>query len=112
MARPIYKIDEVAKALLTGLELAGRQKTFAEILTESHVSFDNDTQIEVANTLEALGLIIAVSYRLPLEIRAELSETGRAIVAGIKKGRRNGNSSKDILLDVKPNYGNSPRLSL
>ena len=92
MPRPIYKIDEIAKAILLGVEHYGKEKTFAQILDEAHIDYDKDIEIEVANTLEALRLIESVSYKLPLEIRAELSPTGVAIVASLKKGGHYGSS--------------------
>ena len=92
MPRPIYKIDEIAKAILLGVEHYGKKKTFAQILDEAHIEYDKDIEIEVANTLEALRLIESVSYKLPLEIRAELSPTGLTIVASLKKGGHYGSS--------------------
>src|SRR5688500_3621308 len=95
MIRPIYRIDEIAKAILIGLENAGKRKTFAQILNEADVAFDKDIEIEVANTLEALRLIESVVYQLPLEIRAELSQTGLAIVAALKKGKESKGTTPD-----------------
>jgi hypothetical protein len=88
MPRPIYRIDEIAKTILIGLEISGKKKTFAQLLEDAKVEFDKDIEIEVANTLEALRLIEAVTYQLPLEIRAELSATGKAIVASLKKSKQ------------------------
>jgi hypothetical protein len=87
MTRPIYQIDEIAKAILLGLEESGKKKTFAQLLDEANVPYDKDKEVEVANTLEALCLIESVSYRLPLEIRGELTEAGRNIVASLKKSK-------------------------
>lgn len=94
MARPIHKIDEIAKAILLGVEQYGKKKTFAQILDEANVEYDKDIEIEVANTLEALRLIESVSYKLPLEIRAELSSTGFTIVASLKKNHQGSSSMR------------------
>lgn len=70
-------MHEIKKALLEGLKTFGRKKTFHEILTEAGFATDKMQRIELANELETLGLIQTVTYRLPFEIRAELSPTGK-----------------------------------
>jgi len=76
MNKAIYQIDEVGKALISTLKKCGRHKTFSEILEENGIIYTNERQGELANTLEALGVIESVTYRLPFEIRAELSNAG------------------------------------
>lgn len=106
MERAIYKIDEVAKTILLGLERTGRQRSFAQILEDARVNYTNDIQIEVANTLEALGLIVAASYKLPLEIHAELSETGKTIVTGLKKSKHQASPGRNFHFNISD--GNQP----
>jgi hypothetical protein len=74
------RIDETGKAILLGLKRSGKTKTFSQILEEAGIPFDKTNLLEVANLLEALELIRAVSYQLPVAIRAELSPQGQAIV--------------------------------
>lgn len=81
MNRPLYQIDEVGKALLTALKTCGRHKSFTEILELIGAGYNNEKQADLANTLEALGLIGSVTYRLPFEVRAELSPTGLKLVS-------------------------------
>jgi len=83
MTQPTYQIDEISKKLLTALQICGRHKTFAEILGEGELS--NDEQDELANKLEDLGLIEWITFKLPFEIRAELSMAGEAYVDSFRK---------------------------
>jgi hypothetical protein len=71
------QMDEIKKALLLGLKSFGRNKTFNEILVEAGFKIDKIQRIELANELEAEGLIHTVTYRLPFEIRAELTPNGK-----------------------------------
>jgi DNA-binding Lrp family transcriptional regulator len=86
MIQPNYQIDEISKTLLTILQKCGRHKTFAEILVERELS--NDKQDELANQLEDMGLIESVTFKLPFEIRAELSMAGEALVDSFRKVER------------------------
>src|SRR5215207_2815131 len=79
MKKPVYRLDEVAKTLLLALNKYGRNKTFAQILDEARISCSSESQAELANTLEALGVIESISYRLPFEIRAELTARGKEL---------------------------------
>src|SRR5688572_23369483 len=70
-------MDEIKKALLLGLNNFGRNKTFNEILSAAGFKIDKIQRIELANELEEEGLIHTVTYRLPFEIRAELTPNGK-----------------------------------
>lgn len=70
-------MDEIKKALLLGIKKFGRKKTFNEILNEAGFKVDKIQRIELANELESQGLIHSVMYRLPFEIRAELTTDGK-----------------------------------
>ena len=83
--QPIYQIDEAAKILLVALKKCGKHKTFTEILDQSEVLYSLESQAEAAITLETLGLIESVTYRLPFEIRAQLTFTGDAIATKLQK---------------------------
>ena len=83
MTQPTYEIDEKSKKLLTSLQICGRHKTFAEILGDGELS--NDQQDEMANQLEDLGLIESITFKLPFEIRAELSLAGELYVDSFRK---------------------------
>lgn len=81
----LYNLDDISKAVLLGLEQNGRSTTLTQILILAGHVVSNDRQIELATSLESLGLIENVSYQLPLRIRAELSKAGHAVVKSIKK---------------------------
>ncbi len=96
--QPIYQIDKIGKTLLVALKKCGKHKTFTEILDQSEIPYSQEEQAEAAIVLESLGLIESVSYRLPFEIRAELTFTGDAIATKLQKEK----VKKDTLpLDAK-----------
>jgi hypothetical protein len=70
-------MDNIKAALLAGLRKFGRKKTFNEILTEAGYTLDENERIELADELESKGMIQSVTYRLPFEIRAELTAIGK-----------------------------------
>lgn len=72
--------DKVKVAILLGLKHSGRKKTFAQILDDAGLQHDAVLRFKVANSLEASGLIQAVSYQLPVAIQAELSQAGENFV--------------------------------
>jgi len=76
MEQPLYRLDEAGKVILIALKRCGKHKTFAQILDEAGSPRTGDLQVLLAINLESLGLIESVTYRLPIEIRAELSATG------------------------------------
>jgi hypothetical protein len=86
MTQPTYQVDELSKKLLTALQICGRHKTFAEILAEGELT--NDQQDDLANKLEDMGLIESITFKLPFEIRAELSMAGEAFVDSFRKVER------------------------
>jgi len=51
------------------------------------MQYDNMRQVEIAINLEALELIQSVTYQLPIEIHAELSPLGEAVVKALQKVR-------------------------
>lgn len=79
-------LDETGKALLLGLQRSGKTKTFSQILNEAGVAFEKDGLVDLANLLEGLGLIRAVSYQLPVAIRAELSPYGVLVAKSLQSG--------------------------
>lgn len=83
--KPLYQIDEVGKTILLALKEHGRGKTFSQILNEGRIICSKEAQVEAAIVLEALLLIESVTYLLPLEIRAELTPTGKAIANKLQK---------------------------
>lgn len=83
MTQPSYEIDEVSKRLLIALQKCGRHKTFTEILEEGELT--NDQQDDLATKLETMGLIESVTFKLPFEIRAELSMAGELYVDSFRK---------------------------
>ncbi len=108
--KSIYRLDEVGKVILKGLQQSGRTKTFAQILDEAGYHYDNTRQVEVAISLEALELIKNVTYQLPLEIHAELSTLGNEVVEALKRVRTNkvkdfiDNARRRLRSDFKPSY--------
>jgi hypothetical protein len=86
MTQPTYQVDETQKTLLIALQKCGRHRTFGEILEEKELS--NDAQDELANVLEAMGLIESITFKLPFEIRAELSMAGEMFVDSFRKVER------------------------
>ena len=110
MKKVLYQIDEVGKTILLALNEHGRQKTFSQILDEGRITCSKETQVEAAIVLESLLLIESVTYRLPLEIRAELTPTGKAIANKLyktTKRKRNVFSIKHI-----KGMGHHPPLNL
>ena len=95
----LYRLDDVGKVILKGLQQSGRSKTFAQILDEAGYQYDNTRQVEVAISLEALELIKNVTYQLPLEIHAELSNLGNDVVEALNRVRSN--KLKDLLDNAK-----------
>jgi hypothetical protein len=85
MDRHQMNIGETGKAILRALKMFGKGVTFSQILANAGLSYDNSRQVEIANSLEIMGLIQSVSYSLPLEIRAEISSTGEAVLAAIQQ---------------------------
>ncbi len=79
-------IDETGKALLIGLQRSGKTKSFSQILDEAGVVCDKTTLVDMATLLEALGLIRAVSYQLPVAIRAELTPYGVIVAKSLQSG--------------------------
>ena len=92
----LYRIGELEKAILRGLSRFGRDKSFTQILREAGFTFDNTRQFEAAIGLESLGLIQSVIYKLPLEIRAELSPSGQALVAKDQQSTRRNSIDPNI----------------
>lgn len=106
----IYRLDDVGKVILRGLQQSGRTKTFAAILDEAGYEYDNTRQVEVAISLEALELIKNVTYQLPLEIHAELSNLGNEVVEALKRVRPNkvrdflDSAKRRLRSDFKPSF--------
>ena len=73
MERHTMNIGETGKAILQALNVFGKNATFSQILAKAGLSYDNSRQVEIALSLESMGLIHSVTYSLPLEIRAELT---------------------------------------
>jgi len=70
-------MSDLEAIILVGLNQYGRDKTFAQLLDEAQLSVDATQRVELACSLEAAGLIQAVSYQLPVAIRAELTDAGK-----------------------------------
>ena len=87
MEKYLYRLDEIGKVILRGLRRSGRNKAFADILDEAGIQYDNSRQVEIAINLEALDLIQTVTYQLPIEIHAELSPLGEAVVNALQQVR-------------------------
>jgi hypothetical protein len=85
MSRPIYRIDETAKAVLRGLKIFGLNRSFAQIVERAGILADPDKQLQVAETLEDLDLITSVRYQLPFALHAELTRTGEALVQALNQ---------------------------
>jgi hypothetical protein len=85
MEKYLYRLDEIGKVILRGLRRSGKKKTFADILDEAGFQYDNARQVEIAINLEALDLIQSVTYQLPIEIHAELSPLGEAVVKALQQ---------------------------
>jgi hypothetical protein len=87
MQKSLYRLDEIGKVILKGLDRSGRAKTFAQILDDALIPYDNTRQVEAAIALEALELITSVTYQLPLKIHAELTALGEAVVEALQSVR-------------------------
>jgi hypothetical protein len=96
-------MNEIKKALLIGLQKFGRKKTFNEILTVAGFTLDKVQRIELASEFENKGLIRTVTYRLPFEIRAELSQKGEEVVNGLQSEVKPSGLSS-FLAFVKANF--------
>ena len=88
MDRHLMNIGETGKAILRALKVFGKNATFSQILAKAGLSYDNSRQVEIAHSLESMGLIQSVTYSLPLEIRAELTKMGEAIAASFQQSAR------------------------
>jgi hypothetical protein len=104
MNKNFYQLDEVGTTLLITLKKCGTHKTFAEILDESGINKSEEEQTELADVLEKMKLIESVSYRLPFEIRAELSSSGIALVDNFQK-------KINARRALRPTRSQPPRLS-
>jgi len=81
-------MSDLEAVILLGLNENGREKTFSQILDEANITSDATQRVELACALEAAGLIHAVSYQLPVAIRAELTDAGKEaaeLLAGTRK---------------------------
>ena len=90
MRNSLYHIDlsDIERAIFLGLRKYGRNRTFSQMLEEASLFADGTERVEVAFTLEASGYIQAVTYQLPVRIRAELSNTGKKIADALEDERR------------------------
>jgi hypothetical protein len=70
-------MSDLEAVILLGLKENGREKTFSQMLDEANITSDATQRVELACALEAAGLIQAVSYQLPVAIRAELTDAGK-----------------------------------
>lgn len=81
-------MSDLEAIILVGLKEYGRDKTFLQLFEEAHMSVDATERVELACALEAAGLIQAVSYQLPVAIRAELTDAGKEaaeLLSGTRK---------------------------
>lgn len=108
--KAIYRLDDVGKVILRGLQQCGRTKTFAQILDEAGYQYDNTRQVEVAISLEALELIKNVTYQLPLEIHAELSTLGNEVVEALRRVRPS--KLKGFIDNARRRFGSDFNVSL
>lgn len=99
----LYRLDEVGKVILMGLHKHGRAKSLSQHLNEAGINFDSSRQVELAISLESLELIKNVSYRLPLEIRGELTPLGESLVVAILKTKKN--KLNDALNTIRQRFG-------
>lgn len=82
---PHTPLNKIETAILLGLKEFGRKKTFAEILDAAKLPQGDAIRFQVASSLEARGLIMNISYQLPVKIRAELSAEGEEFVKSLKE---------------------------
>ena len=75
-------------ALLIGIKKYGRKKSFHDIIAEAGFEADELQRIEIANEFEALGLIKSVTYKLPFEIRAELTAKGHELIRQLESNEK------------------------
>ena len=80
-------MDERKIILLFGVEKYGKTKSFNQILTEAGLFHDDALRIEEASALEDEELIEAVTYRYPVDIRAEISAKGVRFLDSIRATR-------------------------
>src|SRR5262245_2995382 len=88
---PIYRnanMSDLEAVILVGLKDSGRDKTFAQILDDANIVTDVTQRVEIACALEAAGLIQAVSYQLPVAIRAELTDAGKEAAESLVGSRK------------------------
>jgi len=106
----LYRLDEVGKVVLLGLYTHGKAKTLSDYLKDAGITNDNSRQVEVAISLESLELIKEVTYRLPLEIRAELTPLGESLVRSLLKPKTS--KVKNVIDKARKHFGSNMDYSM